>query len=1045
MFSKFFINRPVFASVISIIIVIAGSIALYTAPVEEYPQLTPPQIVVTTNYSGADAQTIADTVAAPLETAINGVEGMIYMQSSASSSGELSISVFFKIGTDPAKAKVDVNNRVSPVLSMLPQEVQRVGVNVYERSNTMLEVLAFFDPSGEMDIIELNNYTSINIVDELKRVPGVGQAVALGNKDYSMRIWIDPGLVKKFGITIPEVIAAIREQNSQYAAGKIGEQPTKAGNAYVYSIQPEGRLKTVEQFEDIIIKADDKGNFLHLKDVAKVELGAQNYTIEGKIQGHDMAPVLIFMQSGANALAVAEAVEKRLEELKPTFPGNFQYLVAYDTTEFIKISINEVKHTFIEALILVVLVMYMFLGNLRSTLIPMLAVPVSICGAFIGIYAFGFSVNLITLFSLVLAIGIVVDDAIIVIENVERILHEDRNISVKDATIKAMGEIQAPVISIVLVLSAVFIPVAFMEGFVGVMQRQFTLTLVTSVVFSGFVALTLTPALCALILKKKESEPFWFVRKFNQFFDYSTSLFSAGVAKILRHVFISLIFVGIIIFAMIELFRLTPGGLVPAEDKGAVLVMATLPAGSSLPKTSQDVEYISSLLKHNENVERITSIAGYDMVAGTLRESGAGMFIKLKDWSQRKDINASNAAIANNLTQMLYMTDTRSMAFAVTPPPIMGLSLSGGFELYAQNLTGKSYNEIEADMMQVVAKANAHPTLQNVRTTLDTSFPIYNLTIDREKIKMLGISISDIFSTINSTIGQYYVNDFNLLGRTYRVYLRATEEYRNSPNDIKNLYVRNNKGEMVSLNSVITLKRALGADMVERFNAFPAAKIMGDPKPGYTSGQAIKAISDIIHEELPTGYGIGWAGSAYQEVNSSGTGAKAFLFGLIFVFLILAAQYERWLMPLAVLTAVPFSVFGALAFNWARGLSNDVYFQIGLILLIGLAAKNAILIVEFAMQEHLTGKSIAESAISAAKMRFRPIVMTSLAFGFGVLPLVIASGAGAASRHAIGTGVIGGIIAASTIAIFFVPLFFYLLESFNEWRRNRSKKGEQND
>lgn len=1040
MFSKFFITRPVLACVISIIIVIAGLISMSNSSVEEYPKLTPPQIVVTAQYSGADAQTIADTVAAPLENAINGVDNMIYMQSSASSSGEVSINVYFKIGTDPSQAKVDITNRVTPALSLLPQEVQRVGVNVSERSSTMLEVLAFYDPSGTMDIINIHNHVSVNIADELKRVPGVGQATVLGNKDYSMRIWLEPGKLKKFNLTIPEITSAIKEQNSQYAAGKIGEEPTKMGNAFIYTIQASGRLKTIKEFENIIIRADKDGKFLRLKDVAKIELGAANYSVEAKFQGYSMVPVIIFMQSGANAIAVSDGIKNKLEELKKSFPGKLTYASAYDTTEFVKISIEEVKHTFFEALILVILIIYMFLGNLRSTIIPILAVPVSICGAFIGIYVFGFSINLITLFSLVLAIGIVVDDAIIVIENVERILHEERDLSVKEATIKAMDEIQTPVISIVLVLSAVFVPVAFMEGFVGVMQRQFALTLVSSVAFSGFVALTLTPALCAMVLKKKEAEPFWFVRKFNQFFDFSTRIFSAGVARILRHVVISLAFVGVIIFAMMELVKVVPSGLVPSEDKGSVMVMTTLPAGSTLSRTKEDLEFISALAKQNQNVTRVTSIAGFDMSVGGLRESGGAMFISLKDWDERKGKQNSNSAVASELTGKMMMLDSNSLSFALTPPPIMELSLTDGFELYAQNITGKNYNEIEADMQKIVAIANKNPALKNVRTTLDTNFPIYNLTIDKEKVKMLGVSISDIFSTLNATIGQYYVNDFNLLGKTYKVYLRAKDKYRDSATDIENLYVRSGSGELVSLNSLITLKRGTGADMVERFNAFPAAKIMGDANDGYTSSKAISAIEEIIKQELGDEYSIGWSGTAYQEVNSSGTGTKAFIFGLIFVFLILAAQYERWLMPLAVLTAVPFSVFGALLFTWVRGLNNDVYFQIGLLLLIGLAAKNAILIVEFAMQEHINnGKSIKDSAIAAAKMRFRPIIMTSLAFGFGVLPLVIADGAGSASRHALGTGVIGGIIAASTISIFFVPLFYYLLESLNLWRKNRTK------
>ncbi|EAI5647296.1 multidrug efflux RND transporter permease subunit [Campylobacter fetus] len=1040
MFSKFFINRPVFACVLSIIIVIAGYIGLKSSPIEEYPQLTPPQIMVQANYSGADAQTIADTIAAPLENAINGVQDMIYMQSTSSSAGTMSLSVYFKIGTNPQTATVNVSNRVTPALSLLPEEVKRVGVTVRERSSSILNVLSFYDPSGKMSDTEISNYININVADAIKRVPGVGDAVVIGNKDYSMRVWIKPDLLKKYSLTTTDVINSIKEQNSQYATGKIGEQPTQTSNPYVYAIKPEGRLKNVSEFENIIIKANNKGNIIKLKDVATVELGAQNYTFAGRINGATMIPMLVFLQSGANALNTADAIVKRVDELKASFPGDLTYIVGYDTTEFVKVSIDEVIKTFIEAMILVVIVMYMFLGNVRATIIPMLAVPVSILGAFGGLYAMGFSINLITLFALILAIGIVVDDAIIVIENVERILHEEPNLTVKEATIKAMSEIVAPVISIVLVLSAVFIPVSFMEGFVGVIQRQFALTLVVSVCISGLVALTLTPALCAMILRKKENPPFWFVRKFNEFFDFSTKIFTAGVAKILKHVIMSLICVGIIIFMMAELFKVVPGGLVPAEDKGSVLAITNLPPASTLSRTTEDTEFIRSIISQNPNVKNVTGLAGYDMLAGTLRENAGIMFISMIPWNERPGEANSTAAFAAQYNKQMYMADRNSMTYFMTPPPIMGLSITGGFELFAQNTEGKNYSQIEADMQKVVAKANAHPALNMVRTTLDTNFPQYDLTLDKEKIKMMGINISDVFNTLSSTIGQYYVNDFNMLGKTFKVNIRSMSEYRDSPEDLRSLYVRSQDGKMVPLDSVVSLKRSLGPDNVDRFNAFPAAKIMGEPKPGYTSGDAIKAIEQIIKEELPTGYDIGWSGSAYQEVASTGKGAQAFVFGMIFVFLILAAQYERWLMPLAVVTAVPFSVFGSLLFTWTRGLSNDVYFQIGLLLLIGLAAKNAILIVEFAMQEHLAGKSIKEAAINAARMRFRPIVMTSLAFTLGVLPMVVATGAGAASRHALGTGVIGGMIAASTIAIFFVPLFFYILESFNLWLDNKRGK-----
>lgn len=1039
MFSKFFIHRPVFASVISIVIVIAGIISLKALPIEEYPQLTPPQIVVQAVYPGADAQTIADTVAAPLEDAINGVENMIYMKSTSSSSGVMSLSVYFEIGTDPQEATVNVNNRVKSVEAKLPEEVKRLGVNTRQRSASILNVVSIFDPNGDMDIVDINNYTKINIGDALKRVKGVGDAVIIGDKDYSMRVWLKPDLLQKYELTTVDVVSAIREQNSQYAAGKIGEEPLEAENPYVFSIKPEGRLKSIKEFENIIIRSYDNGAMLRLKDIADIELGSQGYTFEGRINGVPMIPILIFLQNDANALSTSKGIKDELEKLSKQFPGNLTYKVAYDTTDFIQVSIDEVVKTFIEALILVIIVMYFFLGNFRATLIPMLAVPVSIIGAFGGIYIMGFSINMITLFALILAIGIVVDDAIIVIENVERILEEEPELSVVEATEKAMGQMFAPVISIVLVLSAVFIPVAFMEGFVGIIQKQFALTLVVSVCISGLVALTLTPALCATILKKERSEKNFLVRKFNDFFDFSTTIFSAGVAKILRHIIPSLIVVGIMLFGIYSLSKLVPGGLVPVEDKGAAIAAITLPSASTLSRTAENVNKISKQILEDENVRFVNAMMGYDLFAGVLRENASVLFINFKDWSERTTKESSSFSLVGKYNKMLA-PDRDSKGFVVNPPPISGLSITGGFEMFAQSNSGKNYNEIEKDMMKFAQAANQKPELKLVRTTLDTNFPQYELTLDREKVKMLGININDVFLTINSNIGSYYVNDFNLLGKTFRVNLRAKSAFRDNPDDFRMLYVRNSSGNMVPLDNIISLKRIIGPDNVDRFNAFRAAKIMGEPGDGYTSGQAIKAAGDLFSEMFGNEYSIGWSGTAYQEVQSKGTGKVAFIFGLIFVYLILAAQYERWLMPAAVMTAVPFSVFGALIATYFGGQHNDVYFQIGLLLLIGLAAKNAILIVEFAMEEHKNGKSIAEAAISASKIRFRPIVMTSLAFTLGVLPMVISTGAGSASRHALGTGVIGGMIAASTIAIFFIPMFFYIFESFNAWIDSKFKK-----
>ena len=1040
MFSKFFINRPIFATVVSIIIVIAGMMAIKGLPIEEYPKLTPPQISVSAVYTGADAQTIADSVASAIEDQINGVENMLYIQSTSSSSGSLNINVYFKIGTSAKQATIDVNNRVQAALSRLPQEVQNMGVTVRERSGSILEVVSFTNPN--MDLIEMYNYVNLNIADEVKRVSGVGDTVTIGSKEYSMRIWLKPDILAHYKLTPGDVIAQVKIQNSQYAAGKIGEQPSDGANPYVYSVRTDGRLKNAAQFGDIIIKSAD-GAVLKLKDVAEVELGAASYAADAMLNGKDAIPLLIFMQNDANALATAKAVNAKLDELSKNFPAGFKHTIAYNPTEFIDASIDEVVKTFIEAMILVIIVMYMFLKSIRATIIPMLAVPVSIIGTFGGLYAMGFSINLITLFALILAIGIVVDDAIIVIENVERILHEDKTITVKEATYKAMEEVQTPIISIVLVLSAVFVPVAFMEGFVGVIQRQFALTLVTSVCISGFVALTLTPALCGVMLKRQESEPFWIVRKFNDFFDWSTKIFTAGVAKVLRHVIISLILIGVMGYATFELFKKVPSGLVPSEDKGALIVITSLPPSTNMLKTKKEVQTISDMVLSNPNVKFTTGFAGYDMIAGALRENSAISFIKLKDWSERKTPDSQAGALTGPFNGMLWGSK-ESMSFVVNVPPIMGLSMTGGFEMYLQNKSGKSYAQIEADVKKVVAAANARPDLTGVRSTLETNYRQFKIDVDKQKAQMFGISESEIFSAISSTFGSYYINDFNLFGKSYRVYARGEESFRNNPEDLRKIYVRSSGGEMIPLNSVATLTRILGPDIVDRFNLFPAAKIQGDPKPGYTSGDAIKAIQEVVEQTLNTEeYAISWAGTAYQEVSSQGTGTTAFIFGMIFVFLILAAQYERWLIPLAVITAVPFAVFGSLAAVWARGLTNDIYFQIGLLLLIGLSAKNAILIVEFAMQERLAGKSVFDAAVNAARLRFRPIVMTSLAFTLGVFPMVISTGAGAASRHSLGTGVIGGMIAATTIAIFFIPMFYYLLEKLNNKVWDKKPSGAQ--
>jgi len=880
------------------------------------------------------------------------------------------------------------------------------------------------------------------VIDELKRVEGVGDAALFGNQDYSMRIWMKPDQLAKYNLTPNDVINAISEQNEQFATGRFNQTPSKNTQAYTYTVTTQGRFSKVDEFEKIIIKSNKDGSTLRLKDVARIELGAASYDVTATLNGQTMVPIGIYLQSGANALETAKKVDATMEKLSKSFPQNMAYKIPYDTTKFIQESVNEVVKTLIEALLLVVVIVYLFLQNIRATIIPVLAIPVSIIGTFAGMYALGYSINLLSLFGLVLAIGIVVDDAIIVIENVERILHSEKDISVKDAAIKAMQEVTGPVVAIVLVLCAVFIPVSFMGGFTGAMYQQFAITIVISVVISGMVALTLTPALCAIFLQKKEPKPFWFVRKFNEFFDASTNWFTSGVSLVIRHGVISIIIFSILMGTTYHLFQKVPTSLVPMEDKGFLLAISSLPPASSLNRTESVSKELSQVTSKIPEINYTIAISGFDLISGAAKTNAATVFLNLKDWNERTAVNQNSEAISGMLNGVFFGIPEATI-FALNPPLIMGLSISGGFEMYLQDRTGGTLQDLGAITNEIVAKARQRPELTMVRSTFDTTVPQYQITLDREKAKALGLSINDVFKTLQSTFGSYYVNDFNLFGRTYQVNVQSDVDFRVNPEDMKNIFVKSSSGKLIPISALMTYQRIVGPDIVDRFNVFTSAKIVGEPKPGYTSGDAIRAIEEVVKEVAPEGYSAGWAGTSYQEKAMEGSGSQAFIFGIVFIFLILAAQYERWLMPLAVVTAVPFAVFGAITAVYLRGLSNDIYFQIGLLVLIGLSAKNAILIVEFAMQAQEKGKSIFDATLEAARLRFRPIVMTSLAFTIGVLPLALSSGAGAGSRHAIGTGVIGGMIAATTIAIFFIPLFYNWLAQLNEKFARRGKKDEK--
>ena len=1030
MFSKFFINRPIFATVVSIIILIAGIIAINVLPVQEYPSIAPPQITVSATYSGADAQTLATTVAAPLEEELNGVNNMIYMTSTASPSGTVTINVYFKVGTDVAQAKVDVNNRVQIATNKLPEVVKRLGVSTRERSPDILKVIALTSKDGVHDTTFISNYALVNIVDDVKRIPGIGDATIFGNKNYSIRVWLKPDKLASYELTTAEVISAIKSQNEQYAAGQMGQEPMSKEPTYTYTVKTNGRLKNAEEFNNIILKSNPDGSSLKLSDVAKVELGVESYYFGGIFNKKPMIPIGIYLASGANALEVSALLEKKFEEISTNFPLDLEINDAYDPTKFVKESIHEVVFTLLLSIALVVGIIYIFLGNLRATFIPVLAIPVSIVGTFAGFYAAGFSINLLTLFGLTLAIGLVVDDAIVVIENVERILREE-DLSVKDATIKAMSEITNPVVAIVLVLCAVFIPAAFMGGFSGMMYQQFAVTVIISVTISGIVALTLTPALCALLLKKHESEPFWFIQKFNALFDKATTTFSTGVRKTIRFGLINIVLFGIMLGAIYFVMAKIQTGLVPNEDKGTILIINNLMPGSALGRTQAVSQDVSDFVLKHPDVEKAAAMSGIDFITGAYKTDSGISFVRLKDWDARPMANQTSQAIAAEMMKGLAQ-NKESMLIAVTPPPIMGMSTTGGFEMYIQDRTGSDIQVLDTYVKEIVAKASERKELTAMRTTLNTNVPQYLINVDTEKAKSLGVEVSDIYTTIQATFGNTYANDFNLFGRTYHVNVQSESNFREGYENYNDVFVRSNEGRLVPISSLSTIKRVVGPAVVQKFNMFQAAQISGQPSFGHSSGEALKIIEEVAKSVLPNGYTIAWAGTSYQEKQLEKSGNTAFIYAIIFVFLILAALYESWTIPFAIVLAVPFALFGAAIAVWTRDLQNDIYFQVGLITLVGLSAKNAILMVEFAMHKLKDGYSLLDATIEGAKIRFRPIVMTSFAFIAGTLPLALSTGAGANSRHIIGTTVVGGMISLTLIGIFFVPLFFYLIMSMKE-------------
>ena len=1023
MFSRYFIDRPIFAFVISIVIVLAGLAAMRSLPIAQYPEIAPPVVQVTASYPGASAEVLEQTVAAPIENAITGVEGMMYMSSTSTSSGSTTIEVTFEIGTDVDQAAVNVNNRVKQVEARLPEETRRQGVVVQKGSSSFLQVHAFYSPDGSRSSLWTSNYVTMNVLDRIKRIPGTTSVQIFGAKDYAMRIWLRPDVMSQLGVTVEEISAAIRVQNSQYAAGKIGATPTsKSPQELVYSVTAQGRLSEPEQFENIIIRSNLDGSSLRLKDVARIELGSKDYNFKGTINGKEAVLLGIFLQPGANALDVADEVNSVIEEMKSQFPIGLAHLTSYDTTRFVEVSIREVVKTLLEAMVLVFLVVYLFLQNWRATLIPTLAVPVSLLGTFAGMYMLGYSINSLTLFGMVLSIGIVVDDAIVVLENVERIMHEE-GLGARDAAVKAMGEVSGPVVAIVLVLCSVFVPIAFLGGLTGELFRQFAITISIAVSLSGVVALTMTPALCVLILKQEHKQTARFFLWFNATFTKITGRYVGAVGFMIRRGLLGLILMTGMIVATIGLWQNTPGSLVPDEDQGYYISAIFLPDGSSLERTEQVTQQVVKAVQSNPANENVVAFTGFDFIGGGYKNSAATLFVTQKHWDEREvDTKA--------LVQELFMKTAgikEALVLAFNPPAIFGLGNTGGFEFYIQNKGDSDPDKLQQAMQLMTAEAQKSPIISGLQTLWRPDAPQLKVDIDREQARAMGVEIDAAFNALAGNLGTYYVNDFNKFGRAWQVLMSAEPEFRMKPDDIGRIYVKNNQGTMVPLSAFTTIEYSRGPENLNRYNNLPAVKLMGNAAPGYSSGQAIAEVERIAQAVLPPNMTYEWTGSAFQEKRSSGTTGIALGLAVIMVFLILAALYERWSLPFSVMLALPFGTFGALIAVWVVGMTNDVYFQIGLVTLLGLASKNAILIVEYALMKHQQGWSASTAALEAARLRFRPIIMTSLAFILGVVPLVLSTGAGAGARHSVGTGVMGGMMAATFLAVFFVPLFFYWL------------------
>ena len=1017
MLSQFCIRRPIFASVMSILIVIAGLLAGRVLPMGQYPDITPPVVFISTSYEGADAQTLAKTVAAPIEDQLSGVEGLLYYETSIRSNGNVRITCTFEVGTNPNDAMLEINNRVRSAERRLPESVRQNGVNVRKRSEETLMIVPFYSPNGTLKPIQLADYVNLNVVDAIKRGPGVGDADVFGNAQSAMRIWLNPKKMAQLGITAIDVRKAIEEQNNQYAAGKVGTSPTTDDQQLVYTIRTKGQLLTPEEFGNITVRSRGADGIVRIHDIARVEVGNRSYEAYNQLNDVPSVTFAVYLQTGANAMQTAVDVKKRLQELSKNFPDDIAYVITDDNSRFVEAALNEVVQTLLEAGLLVLLVVYLFLQNWRATLIPMLAVPVSLIGTLAGLWALNFSLNTLTLFAMTLAIGIVVDDAIVVLENVERIM-ETEKLNAFQASQKAMKEVAGALVAIVLVLSTVFTPVAFLGGIAGELYRQFAVTIGVSVVLSGFVALTLTPALCAILLRNK-SKPFKIFRLFNDGFERFKLNYIKGVSFNLRHRWFTAAILVAVTVGCWEFLQIVPTSFVPREDQGILRVAIQLPEGATLNRTGVVVTDLSREIRKIPEVENVTALVANDTIANDTKSNAASLIVQLKPWDQR----TRSAETIRRQLQTLVNARTDAVGQAVNPAPIRGLGRAGGLDFYIQSRESDNPLELQQVAEDFRQRLVAKPEISSARSMIQADAPQLYLTVDEAKALAMDVAISDVYDTLGYFMGGKYVNDFTRIGKIFRVIIQADAPYRMTPESLGELYVRSDTGKMVPLSTLAHVERTSGPESLKRENGFLAASMNVNAAQGYSTGDVIQAV-DAESQYLPSGYYVDWTGQAFHEKRIGSSSAAAFAFGLIIVFLILAAQFERWSLPIAVVMAVPYSVLGALVATYFRGFSNDIYFQIGLLVLIGLTAKNAILIVEFAAQKMEEGMEARQAALEAAKLRLRPIVMTSMAFILGVIPLATATGAGAAARQSMGTGVLGGMLAATFITTFFIPVFF---------------------